>query len=98
MEFVAIPLVLLAISLVVKLVMWLVKRRPSRPPVRTGASPALPTFRVVALGGTGAGKTVSLSSLFHTLSYRTPGRSYHLSTDAAQRVALGSLYRAVSDT
>ena len=98
MELVAIPLALFAISLVVKAVMRLLKRRQQPPAVPTEASPALPTFRVVALGGPGAGKTVYLSSLFHALSYRTPGRSYHLSTDPAQRIALGSLYRSVSDT
>lgn len=102
MEFLAIPVALFAVSLIVKLVKRLVDRRRER---RAAGSPApaepsvtLPTFRVVALGGPGSGKTVFLSSLFHSLSYRTPGRSYHLETDAAQRVALGSLYRAVSDT
>jgi len=98
MKFVVVPLALLAISLVVKALLGLLNRRSRPPAVATGAPPALPTFRVVALGGPGAGKTVYLSSLFHTLSYRTPERSYHLSTDPAQRIALGSLYRAVSDT
>jgi GTPase SAR1 family protein len=102
MEVLAIPLALLAVSLVVKLVKELVRRRRERrtaeSPAPAQPGPALPTFRVVALGGSGSGKTVFLSSLFHSLSYRTPGRSYHLETDAAQRVALGSLYRGVSDT
>jgi GTPase SAR1 family protein len=102
MEVLAIPLALLAVSLVVKLVKALLarwrERRAAASPARSAPSPALPTFRVVALGGPGSGKTVFLSSLFHSLSYRTPGRSYHLETDAAQRVALGSLYSAVSDT
>ena len=98
MEFVAIPLALLAVSLVIKLIVWLRNRGTTPQPPPAGLTPTPPTFRVVALGGPGSGKTVFLSSLFHSLSYRTPGRSYHLETDAQQRVALGSLYRAVSDT
>lgn len=108
MELLAIPLVLLALSFAVKLVVKLsaklaTGRRSRRqqgeePRVRPRSNYTLPTFRVVALGGAGSGKTVFLSSLFHSLSYRRPGRSYHLETDAAQRVALGSLYSKVSDT
>jgi hypothetical protein len=100
MEFVAIPVVLLVISLVLKLVMALRNRRQrgTEPAVSAGPDYTPPTFHVVALGGAGSGKTVFLSSLFHTLNYRRPGRSYHLEADAAQRVALGSLYSKVSDT
>jgi hypothetical protein len=94
-ELIAIPLAFLGISLLGKLILWLGKRLRRRQPP---ADYTPPTFRVVALGGAGSGKTVFLSSLFHTLNYRKPGRSYHLETDAAQRVALGSLYSRVSDT
>jgi hypothetical protein len=52
----------------------------------------------VALGAAGSGKTVFLSSLFHKLNFRAPGRSYYLETDAHQRVALGRIYSTVSDT
>lgn len=38
-----------------------------------------------------------LSSLFHKLNYRMPGRSYYLETDAEQRIALGRIYSSVSD-
>lgn len=104
MEVLAIPLILIVISIVVKLVALLVawlrerRRRGSKPSEAAQPAAAPPTFNVVALGGAGSGKTVFLSSLFHTLNYRRPGRSYHLETDAAQRVALGSLYSKVSDT
>jgi hypothetical protein len=91
MELLAIPPALLAASLVVKHVF---DRRAARSP----APVTPPTFRVVALGGPGSGKTVFLSSLFHSLGYRTPGRGYHLEADAAQRVDLRSLHRAVRDT
>lgn len=58
-----------------------------------------PTFRIVALGASGSGKTVFLSSLFHELNYLKPGRSYYLDImDAQQRIALGSIYGQVSDT
>jgi hypothetical protein len=57
-----------------------------------------PTFRVVALGASGAGKTVFLASLFHKLNFRVPGRSYYLQTEPQERVALARLYRQVSDT
>ena len=56
-----------------------------------------PTFRVVALGASRSGKTVFLSSMFHSLNFPAPGRSYYLDTDARQRVALGNIYSSVSD-
>lgn len=62
----------------------------------TGNAP--PTFRIVALGTAGSGKTVLLSTLFHTLNFQAPGRAYHLETDHRQRLTLGRLYSAVSDT
>jgi hypothetical protein len=57
-----------------------------------------PTFKVVALGASGSGKTVFLASMFHKLNFQAPNRSYYLQTDAQQRVALGGIYSAVSDT
>jgi hypothetical protein len=41
---------------------------------------------------------VFLSSLFHKLNFRAPGRSYYLETDPKQRLALAQIYGAVSDT
>jgi GTPase SAR1 family protein len=57
-----------------------------------------PTFKVVALGASGAGKTVFLASMFHKLNFQAPNRSYYLQTDARQRVALGRIYSTISDT
>jgi GTPase SAR1 family protein len=105
MEALAFILIPLAVSLLVKLT----AARRHRPAPVTGPANAPPgspepdggyvppTFRVVALGTSGSGKTVFLSSLFHKLNFRTPGRSYYLETDPKQRIALGSIYGTVSD-
>lgn len=58
----------------------------------------LPTFRVVALGLSGSGKTVFLSTMFHELSHLAPQRSYYLDVDGQTRLALGAIYNEVSDT
>jgi hypothetical protein len=59
---------------------------------------AVPTIRLVALGVAGSGKTVFLSSMFHTLNVPMPGHSYFLETDAAHRVYLSRVFDEVSDT
>lgn len=61
-------------------------------------SAAVPTFRVVALGVAGSGKTVFLASMFHRLHVTSPGGSYFLETAADQRVALSSLFQQVERT
>jgi hypothetical protein len=103
MEVLAIPLLLLVISVAVKLVALLVawlRIRRAREEEIVPPSPdyTLPTFNVVALGGAGCGKTVFLSTLFHTLNYPKAGRSYHLRTTPADGIALAGLYGKVSDT
>lgn len=57
-----------------------------------------PTFKVVALGNNGSGKTVLLASLFYQFRAR-PGRPYYFDTDPVTRVQLGSLlsYRRFLD-
>ncbi|MBM7805113.1 GTPase SAR1 family protein [Geodermatophilus bullaregiensis] len=57
-----------------------------------------PTFRVVALGGSGAGKTVFLSTMFHEMNFRTSRRSYYLETTPEQAIALGNIYARLTDT
>jgi hypothetical protein len=71
---------------------------PSTQTMRTVQPPAVPHFRVVALGIAGSGKTVYLSSMFHTVNVPTATRSYFLETAAAQRVYLSKVFDAVSDT
>jgi len=61
-------------------------------------SAGVPTFRVVALGVAGSGKTVFLASMFHRLHITSPGGSYFLETAADQRIALNSLFQQVKRT
>lgn len=56
-----------------------------------------PTFRVVALGVAGSGKTVFLAAMFHRLHVQSPGGAYFLETSAEQRVALSQVFRQVID-
>jgi hypothetical protein len=55
----------------------------------------VPTFRIVALGLAGSGKTVFLSSLFHELHHPVSTRPYFLTTDMKRRDILSSLYGEV---
>jgi hypothetical protein len=57
----------------------------------------IPTFRVVALGVSGSGKTVFLASMFHKLNVQRAGVAYFLETTAAQRVALSATFREVAN-
>jgi hypothetical protein len=65
--------------------------------VHTPITVPSPTFRVVALGGSGAGKTVFLSTMFHELNFRTSHRSYYLETAPEQAIALGNIYARLTD-
>jgi hypothetical protein len=60
--------------------------------------PKPPTFKVVALGLSGSGKTVLLGSMFHQLNFVTQNRSYYLDAAPEQRVKLNTIYRTISDT
>ncbi|MEY2441520.1 MAG: hypothetical protein QOJ46_946 [bacterium] len=88
---------------------WLRRRRPDPadpppedpPPPKRPPEPAdsgLPTFRVVALGLEGAGKTVLLASQFHTLSGLDRNRRYFLDSDLPQEQFLEWIFGRVSDT
>lgn len=72
--------------------------QPSPPSVEPARPPAVPHFRVVALGIAGSGKTVYLSSMFHTVNMPTRDRSYFLETATAQRIYLSKVFDEVSDT
>jgi len=70
------------------------RRRPEGigPPARD-----VPTFRVVALGVEGAGKTVLLASQYHRLT-PTAGRPYFLYGGLEQDLVLSALHTQVRDT
>jgi hypothetical protein len=70
------------------------RRAPARPapPVDT-----VPTFRVVALGPRGSGKTLLLASMYHQM--QTPsGRGYFLTAPYEQVVQLNTWFTQVADT
>ena len=67
-------------------------------PVELDSQSQPPTFRVVALGLSGAGKTVLLSSLFHSLNHPWPTRPYHLQTGAADAALLANIRARILDT
>jgi hypothetical protein len=93
---VALPLIGLGTAIVVAvLVIWAVEKfkRPPPPPPEP-----LPTFRVIALGLEGAGKTVLLASQFHKLSGPAADRRYFLDGDFRQDQFLAWIYGHVSDT
>jgi hypothetical protein len=58
----------------------------------------VPTVKVVALGGSGSGKTVLLSSMFHELSIQLPERRFFLDCDMEQRRALSGVHAEVAQT
>lgn len=73
------------------------KQRPE-PVSNAAVAASVPTFRVVALGVSGTGKTVFLASMFRNLSFQAPDRSFFLETELEQRVALSKVYSTVADT
>jgi hypothetical protein len=90
---IVVSLGMLAAGIVARVVAGRRRRRPAEDPLTAAA----PTFRVVALGVSGSGKTVFLASMFHRLHVRSPGGTYYLETSAAQRVALSQVFRQVTD-
>jgi hypothetical protein len=94
---------LILVAAAVALVIYLVtrSRRRAPAPVDPPADPAetaVPTFRVVALGTSGAGKTVLLASMFHELNHVTRTRSYELDTRIEDRMTLSGIHQQVSDS
>jgi hypothetical protein len=56
----------------------------------------VPTFRVIALGVAGSGKTLFLAGMFHTLHVPAPGRSHYLETDVSSRIRLSRIFDEMS--
>jgi len=89
-------------NLVVLLIVMRIRRR-RRARFRAGengdglASAPLPTFRVVALGLQGSGKTLLLTSMYRRL--QTPGdRGFHVRAPYEQLIELNRWYQEVADT
>ncbi len=78
-------------------VIAVVSRRRGRATQTAPPVVPVPTVELVALGVSGAGKTVYLASLFHELHVPHGDRPYFLTTSAEQRVALSGVLREVSD-
>lgn len=89
-------LILVALALVGLTVTLLGRRMRRERQVRALPELPTPTFKVVALGNSGSGKTVLLASLFYQFRPR-PGRPYYFETDASTQVWLGSLLSTVVD-
>jgi hypothetical protein len=84
------------LALVVALAIWTRDRRRARLE-QSPESSDVPTFRVVALGLEGAGKTVLMASQFHTFR-PVAGRRYFFHGGFEQNLFLAALYRKVRDT
>lgn len=91
---------ILVVGLIVVIIVTLVKvvrsrQRQPAPPAPT--EDGVPTFRIVALGSRGSGKTLLLASMYHQL--QTPsGRSYFLTAPYEQVVLLNQWFTDVADT
>ncbi|GIH03518.1 hypothetical protein Rhe02_15850 [Rhizocola hellebori] len=84
------------VGAVAVLVVAIRSRRRSAPPPLPDAGP-VPTFKVVALGSRGSGKTLLLASMYHQM--QTPsGRSYFLTAPYEQVVLLNQWFTEVADT
>jgi hypothetical protein len=103
MEFVSLIAVILIVVLMFKKWGKTTSEEDPQPPGGSDAEPddrpgpPPPTFKVVALGLSGSGKTVLLASMFHHLNHVTTDHSYFLDATPEQRITLDTIYR-ISNT
>jgi hypothetical protein len=91
-------IVVVLVALVVLVVVGAVRARRRRSRGRSADPDAgVPTFRVVALGARGSGKTLLLASMYHQLQTLS-GRSYFLTAPYEQVVLLNQWFTDVADT
>lgn len=88
-------LVLAALAIATTVLIVRSRRQPAA--IRPLVDEPVPTFRVVALGPRGCGKTLLLASMFHRM--QTPsGRSYFLTAPYDQVALLNQWFTEVADT
>ena len=86
----------LAVTIALVIVRAVRARRRRRRALPTGEE-GVPTFRVVALGPRGSGKTLLLASMYHQLQ-TSSGRGYFLTAPYEQVVLLNQWFTDVADT
>jgi hypothetical protein len=92
------PLIVAVVLAVALVILGALRSRRLRPaPSPVGADEGVPTFRVVALGPRGSGKTLLLASMYHQMQTWS-GRSYFLTAPFEQVVLLNQWFTAVADT
>lgn len=96
-------LIVLCVPLVLLLVGWILRRfQPRRRPNSQLGVDALaanvPTFKIVALGLQGSGKTLLLSSMYQQLLTPSERRSYYLVTSPEDAARLREQYRIMADS
>jgi len=92
-----VTLVLVFIAVAAAMVVVAVRNRGRSAAAPAPAANPVPTFKVVALGSRGSGKTLLLASMYHQM--QTPsGRSYFLTAPYEQVVLLNQWFTEVADT
>jgi hypothetical protein len=91
------PVVVVALVAVLLVVVGAVRARRRRARGKPAEDAGVPTFRVVALGARGSGKTLLLASMYHQLQTLS-GRSYFLTAPYEQVVLLNQWFTDVADT
>jgi hypothetical protein len=88
--------ILVVVAVVAVVAVRVVRRRRQADRRPAPAADAVPTFRVVALGPRGSGKTLLLASMYHEM--QTPsGRGYFLTAPYTQVVLLNKWFTEVAD-
>ena len=96
MKILAVSLIVFGV-LVIAVAIWIARRGRPKKGSRS-ATRGVPTFRILALGLNGAGKTVLLASQFNKLCEPVDDRRYFLDGDWKQDTQLSQIYASVGDT
>lgn len=91
------PILLILVVVIVAVVAARRKKAVTSEPGEDASSRPVPTFKVVALGVSGSGKTVLLASMFHQLNVQRAGDAYFLEAPADQRLELAGVFRQIAN-